>query len=94
MHFLKHLHLHFSYIFICMYMYMYMYLCQVTMPSAGNVTLGPGVTLTCPIASAFLDAAGGLYGPNAFGVRCPRSIAVCAAVPSVTPNNGGMCAWK
>jgi hypothetical protein len=32
----------------------------------GNVTIGPAVALQCPVASAFVDSLGGLYGPGAY----------------------------
>ena len=41
------------------------------MPTVGNVTMGPGVTLTCPEASSFADTAGGLYGFASYAVQCP-----------------------
>jgi hypothetical protein len=50
---------------------------QVDIPLAGNVTIGDGVQLTCPIGSNFQDTFGGLYSSGAFkitSVHCNTTV--------------------
>jgi hypothetical protein len=41
------------------------------MPQVGQVTTGPGLGLSCPTSSNFLDAFHGLYGPGTYPITSP-----------------------